>query len=319
MSLREQVARQAFVYGLPTVLLHGVLHRLVLDRERSGHPTFNTLSTGALPAGLGSIAGPVARGSSPFCGWIDLRSGPVLLTAPPDGLGSSVSATVLDLYAEEVGRLASGPAPAGSSLLLAGPSWEPLQPVDAAVHRCLTDLCLTVGQVVPADVDGPVRVLHPPLVVEPLEETSDRMPLADPVPPVDLRVPPTVAFLVALDWMLPLMPTPPGEDELRAELETIGLGGGSDALADALAEDRLDGQLTEGLRRGWELVRRGGPSESSRGRSAGRADDVARAVRVLAALFEETDEVDAGGAGRRAGRALTAGPRPGSPARSAPT
>jgi hypothetical protein len=311
MSLREQAAREAFVYGVPTVALYGALHGLVLAPARPGRAAgFNRLSTGTLPAGLAGVAGPAAPGSAQFHGWIDLRSGPVVLTARPPGPGGSASSTVLDMYAEEVGQVPSGPGSSARSLVLAGPSWEPTVPAEvadevAAVHRCQTDLCLAVGHVTPEEPDGALGIL-PPVLVEPLDQEPVRLPLPAPVPPVDLRLPPTVGFLVALDWMLPLMPTPPGEDELRAELETIGLGCGSDALADALAEDRLDGQLTEGLRRGWDLVRRGRPHEAPTDRSALREHHVARAVRTLAAVLQGAGE-DGAGSRRRTSRVTLTG------------
>jgi hypothetical protein len=66
--------------------------------------------------------------------------------------------------------------------------------------------------------------------------------------------------------MLPLMPMRPGDEDLRADLEVVGVGLGPDALAQAIEEDRHDGQLTAGLRHGFEDVRRAQTSSSSRPR-----------------------------------------------------
>lgn len=291
MSLREQAAREAFVYGVPPVALYRVLHDLVLAPPgRRSRTSFNRPVTGRVSAGLGGVPGPATPGSVPFCGWLDLRGGPVVLSVPADHVGESgtASAALFDLYAEPVGRLPSGTGDAGSSVLLVGPSWEPpTLPTDVGVVvRCRTDLCLVVGQLIRGERDDGVRELLRPMRVRPVDEgTVAVSPLPAPVPPVDVCRPPTADFLRVLDWVLQLMPAMPGEEELRAELETIGVSCGADLLEEALAEDRLDGQLTEGLRRGFDDVRHrvatlgaGGPHLALR---------LDRAARVTAGLLEE--------------------------------
>lgn len=305
MSLREQVAHEAFVYGVPAVALYRILHELVLaGARRLRVSSFNQVSSGPLPAGLRELVGDGAPDSTPFCGWFDLRGGPVVLTVPSEGVERSASVSVLDLYADQVGQVPLGIEPAGRSLLLVGPSWEPaLWTGVAEIHRCRTDLCLAVGQTVPGAARGPVRVLQSPVSVQPLGEETALLPLPTPVPPVDVSRPPTAAFLVVLGWMLPLMPAPPGEDELRAGLETIGLGCGDEALAEALEEDRLDGQLTQGLRRGFEDVRQSS-HEAEHACGAVPADYMARAARVLTGLLEEDRVAGPGRIGDRPGRRM---------------
>ena len=263
MSLRKDVARQAFVWGLPTVTLYGVLHELVLSPGRDGHGTrLNRVLPGPVPADVADVAclsEPPRPGTSSFCAWLDLRRGPVHLSVPPDAVGGPAYATLFDLYAEVVGQVPERLDPSGRAFLLAGPSWEPAVPPDVvAVLRCETDLCLTVGHDRSDEYPARSRPRREDLVVRPVDEGTDApLPLPPPVPPVDVRRPPTVAFLTVLDWMLALMPTRPGEEDLRAELEVVGVACGPAALDDAIAEDRLDGHITEGLRQGFEDVRQG--------------------------------------------------------------
>lgn len=281
MTLRERAARTAFVYGVPTVALYAVLHDLALAPHRKGRrATPNELRFGSLPAGLIGLSGASSPGSSPFCGWFDLRGGPVLVALPSDTVGGPVSATLLDLYADEVSLVPNGTARSDWAFLLTGPSWAPDAPTQlTSVLRCRTDLCLVVGRHGPQDHDGRVRALRPPVLVRAIDVQSASLP--DPVRPVDVRCPPTVEFLTALDWMLPLMPVLPGEEELRAELEVIGVACGPDALDEAFAEDRRDGQLTEGLRAGFDDVRRRMAASSGTSLPGDRLDRAARVLRRL--------------------------------------
>jgi hypothetical protein len=284
MSLREQAARRAFVYGVPAVALYGDLHERSLGPavRRQQRPITPLRRTGGLPTGLEALSGAGAPVSEAYSAWIDLRGGPVIARlCASDG---PASATFLDLYAEQVADLRSLPGGDEDALVLAGPCWEPVPGTPGIrVHRCRTDLCWAVGQGVGA-ASARSPVTGSPLRVEPLRELASTLPFATPVPPVDVRRPPTCAFLVALDWLLPLMPTPAGEEELRAELETIGVGCGRASLAEALAEDQVDGELTEGLRRGYRDVRRRVQGDVPDGPPIAADPHLLRAVRVLAVL-----------------------------------
>ncbi|GAB2856771.1 DUF1254 domain-containing protein [Nocardioides pacificus] len=262
MSLRAEVARQAFVSGLPTVRLYGVLHELVLTPEggASGY-RMNRVLHGELPLAVAGLVEQTGAPAARFCAWLDLRRGPVLVEVRHDTpVGRSASTTFLDLYADVVGHVPEDPEASRRASLLTGPSWQSEGSTDAvAVLRCATDLCLAVGQCRREhDATGdraPSRVL----AVRPVSgEDDEPLWLPPPVPPVNVCRPPTMAFLKVLDWMLALMPALPGDEELRADLQVIGVASGPGALDAAIAEDLLDGQVTEGLRLGFEDFRRGG-------------------------------------------------------------
>lgn len=225
MSLRREVARQAYVWGLPTVHLHRLLH---------------------------TSEGPPSSGGEAACVWLDLRGGPLQVERSPDpAVGAPAVTTLLDLHADVIGTVPDDRGGPLGPYVLAGPSWEPPVAAGAAVVlRCPTDLCLAVG--------GIPRVR--PCVDR--DGSGEPLPLPPPVPPVDVRLPPTLAFLEVLDWMLALMPPRPGEEELRADLQMIGVTCGPGALADVAAEDRLDGEVTEGLRLGFEDARRSGLTDA---------------------------------------------------------
>ena len=268
MSLREEVARQAYVWGLATVRLYAVLYELVLAPKWDGGGSgMNRVLHGPFSAEISDLVGPVAPGAAPFCAWLDLRNGPLLVERPHGTTaGSAAAATLLDLYADVVGQVPEELDTSVRAALLAGPSWEPAEPTDAVtVLRCPTDLCLAVGQVRADDVPGYNAGPSAVLAVGPVTgEDHEPAPLPPPVPPVDVRRPPTVAFLRVLDWMLTLMPTLPGEDDLRADLQVVGVAYGPAALDEAVAQDRLDGQVTAGLRRGFQdMLRSGSTSQTS--------------------------------------------------------
>ncbi|WP_406830797.1 DUF1254 domain-containing protein [Pedococcus sp. KACC 23699] len=263
MSLREQVAQQAFVWGLPAVTLYAVLHEQVLAPAHNGLAgRLNRVLHGPLPTGLATLSG--TTGPSTFCAWLDLRSGPVHLIVPAvEPRDATVRATVFDLSGEVVGQVPEALDTPGHPSVVVGPSWDsPVSPEVAAILRCRTDLCVAVGVSVDPgrQAQGPQGAPpagEPVLIHHVGSTTRAPSPLPPPVPPVDVRRPPTVEFLTVLDWMIELMPTTPGEEDLRADLELVGVACGRSALVEAMAEDRLDGQLTEGLRQGFEDVRRG--------------------------------------------------------------
>lgn len=293
MSARKQAARRAFVYGVPAVALYRVLHEQVLAPVRPAPGRgFNLVRYGHFPAGLDGFSAPTEPERTwTFTGWLDLRGGPIALRVLPERFGRATSASLLDLYAEPVGRITSPRDTPGRWLLLAGPSWEPDLSADVeAVLRCRTDLCLAVGHVTSGEGRDHARDLRPPMVVQPSAAPAGvrgtPVPLPRPVAPVDVGRRPTAAeFLTVLDWTLALMPTPPGEEELRAELELVGVGAGPDALAEALAEDHRDGQLTEGLRRGFDDVRRSVTAGRPHGRQPDAGRYLSRAARVLGCLL----------------------------------
>jgi hypothetical protein len=262
LSLRREVARQAYVWGRPTVHLYGILHELVMAPERRGGGNhLDRLVHGAHPVGMGGPVGPRPSGSSGCGVWLDLRRGPLYVESVPDAtFGRPTVATLLDLYANVVGTVPEEPGAPTWPYVLTGPSWDPPRWADAAaVVRCPTDLCLAVVRSPGGEDLAEAGLRHETLRVIPCTlGASGPSPLPPPVPPVDVRRPPTMAFLRVLDWILALMPTRPGEEQLRADLPVIGVTDGPGALDEAVAEDQLDGEITRGLELGFEEVRGSG-------------------------------------------------------------
>jgi hypothetical protein len=167
MSLREDVARRAFVWGLAPVAMYGVLHDLVLDPM--GHGSASRWHR-ALPgppavrvAGSPTLA---VVGSAASCAWLDLRAGPVRLVPPGTATAGPPSMMLLDLYAEVVALLPEDPVPSGGGVVVVGPARDPVAPDDVlAVLRCPTDLCLVLvgpGRPAPAiDPAGDAASLPP--------------------------------------------------------------------------------------------------------------------------------------------------------------
>jgi hypothetical protein len=87
---------------------------------------------------------------------------------------------------------------------------------------------------------------------------------------VDVRAPLDVHFLHVLDVLLPLMPPRPGEELLRAELASIGIGGSAPAEfpTSAVPQAELEAGLGDGVaevrHRRNALAPGGGPLPSHR-------------------------------------------------------
>jgi hypothetical protein len=150
--------------------------------------------------------------------WLDLRPGPVELTMPAHEPDRYMSAMVVDLYTYILGYVSprtSGNG--GETVLIAGPGWTGTS--DLRVLRSPTDLCLVLCRTQLFGPDDMPRVaqLQDRIQVAPQQAAT----LPAPIEPVDVRQPPTLAFLTVLDWMLTLMPPLAKQTQFRAELEAL--------------------------------------------------------------------------------------------------
>lgn len=243
------IARDAYVWGLPTVDMYRILRAFALD---PGSPEFK--------APLGQIAHTRRIGDpsdttvvamnvdTPYSwAWLDLRPGPVELHMPAHEADRYMSAMVADLYTYIVGYVSprtSGPD--GETVSIVGPHWQGSSGL--RVLRCPTDLCVVLCRTQmfgPGDLEN-VWALQDRIRVTPTQAA----PLPDLVPAVDVRQPPTPAFLTVLDWMLPLMPPLPEERQFRADLACMathdvqrGLDEGYQDLLERMATVRSSAEL----------------------------------------------------------------------------
>lgn len=255
MTTTRDAARAAVPYGLATVDLHRILVGFALDPDSPEYKAaLNAVSHAR------ALADPSDRtvvnlnvDTLYSYAWLDLRTGPVLLTMPAHEPDRYMSAMVVDLYTYIVGYVSPRTVgDGGGTFLVQGPSTlTPDLDVDG-VFACPTDLALVLVRTQLFD-DGDlpaVARLQDAVVVEPLGPPGP--PLHAP-PPVDVRQPLTEGFLEVLDWMLHLMPRLPEDDRVRDELAAIGCGTGG--VAAFLADPAAKEAALEGLGLGMDDVR----------------------------------------------------------------
>jgi hypothetical protein len=257
------VARSAVIHGLPAVDLHRHLVRSALDRLSPEYqaPVNDLVEIGMRtdpPAPRPSFAGP---GSHWWYAWLDLRAEPVVLRVPGAQDGRGVRAELVDLRGASL-ALTWAPDESGGAVGIRGPRWHGAEPTPPIAVECPTDLALLlIAGPSPdrRDAAGGTPHGHPGLHT--LSTWLARPAPTPPLPPavpdlavVDVRAPLDAHFLHVLDVMLPLMPERPGEERLRAELASIGIGGGAQAELPAPAAPRLE--LEAGLGEGVAEVRR---------------------------------------------------------------
>ena len=213
-------AREAYVWGLPTVDMYRILRNFALDPSSPEYkaPLGQIAHTRRVadPSDVSVVAMNV---DTPYSwAWLDLRPGPVELHMPAHEPERYMSAMVADLYTYVVGYVTPRTSGAdGETVLIAGPGWEGTS--DLRVLRCPTELCVVLcrTQMFGADDLETVWALQDQITVTPTQAE----PLPPLVTPVDVRKPPTAQFLTVLDWMLPLMPTLPGEEDLRKRIAAL--------------------------------------------------------------------------------------------------
>lgn len=255
MTTIVDAARAAVPFGLATVDLHRILVRFALDSTSPEYKApLNDVSHAHALADPGDRTVVNLNVDTPYSyAWLDLRTGPVLLTMPPHEHERYMSAQVVDLYTYIVGYVSPRTVgEGGGTFLVRGPS-TPVTDLDVdGVLECPTDLALVLVRTQlfdDADLLAVTR-LQDAVRVEPIGPPG---PDLRPPAPVDVRRPLTEGFLVVLDWMLRLMPCLPEHAGVRDELLAIGCGTG--AVTTLLADPAARAEAREGLALGMDDVR----------------------------------------------------------------
>ena len=249
MSEFADIARTAVPFGLPTVDLHRILVNFALDPES---PEFKAPLNAihharglADPSDLSVVAMNV---DTPYSwAWLDLRSGPVLLTMPPHGPDRYMSAQIVDLYTNIVGYVTPRTTGnAGGVYAVRGPIGGDVGGVQG-VFDAPTDLALVLirTQLFGDDDLVEVAALQDQVSITPLGESQ---PMPAGVPTVDVRAQLDSGFLRSLDWMLQLMPELPEDRRVRESLRELGVGVGE--VDTVLSEPTAGAEIREGLAQG---------------------------------------------------------------------
>lgn len=248
----DDLARRCVPFALPTVEMQRALVLSALDRSSEQYAGgLNQLHHSPTPGALDHASTRPDVDIAHSLAWLDLRTGPVVVSLPPHESERYMSAQVLDLYAYVVGyaspRTGAGD---GATLLVRGPSAPGPDLAVDLVLDCPTDLCLLVVRTQVLDgADVPaVRGLQDALVLETLGAPS-AAPTGWPAP-VDVRAPLDVRFLEVLNWMLRLMPPVPQDAAAREDLAILGCGDGK--MGSLLTGPVPAAEVLPGLARGQQ-------------------------------------------------------------------
>jgi hypothetical protein len=250
-SHARRVARSAVIHGLPAVDLHRHLVRSALDRLSPEYraPVNDLAAVGPHIDPASPRPTAVGPGSQSWYAWLDLRAEPVVLTLPGAEEGPGVQAELVDLRGSSR-ALTWAPDGSGGPVLIRGPRWQGSQPTPSVALQCPTEIALLLIAGRSRDGHDPCGYPHGHPGLDTLSTWLGRPAPTPPLPPalpdlavVEVRAPLDVHFLHVLDVMLPLMPARPGEELLRADLASIGVGGS----APAVPPDELEAGLGDGV------------------------------------------------------------------------
>lgn len=300
MDRVRDIARRGLIFGLPTIDLHRILHDVALDPSSPAfRAPLNALGHSrrlADPTDRSIVAMNV---DTPYSyAWLDLRSGPMVLTMPPCAAERYVSAQIVDLYTYIVGYLSPRTTGRdGASVAIAGPSWSG-DAIGLEVLRAPTDLALVLIRTQLFDDDdlSDVARLQDAMSVHPLPARAgaadplSAAPLHSP-PPVDVRAAPTPAAFEVLAWMLRLMPVLREHEAVRRDLASIGVSPEPGSRIPEVDRDEVVAGMRDALREIAEharTVRSSGELFGSREFFAG--DDVERATGAFLGILGNAAE-----------------------------
>lgn len=262
-DLRE-IARQAYVWGYPSVDLYSILVGQGLDPSSPEYlgpaNQVHPIRKVATPEDTLVIAPNV---DTPYAyAWLDLRAGPVVVVVPPFEPDRYVSLQLFDTYTWILGYVSPRThGNRGARVLVAGPGWNGPTPegIDT-VFRSPTSLALGMFRTqmrTAGDLAG-VHAVQDGMKVEAVGgRTATPGSFPTRVQPVNLRESPTDQdFFKVLAWMMQFMPTLPEEAGMRQRFASIGLHDGHfdppAGAREAIAAGMADG-LAEMRKRAGEI------------------------------------------------------------------
>jgi hypothetical protein len=235
----RQIARDAYVYGVPMVSMYGTMFAFSVDKTNKEYKgPFNSILNIARVFTPDDTAFVTPNSDTPytFLG-LDLRAEPVVITLPAIEKGRYFVFQMLDLYTfnfDYLGTRTTGNG--GGNYLVAGPTWKGRAP--AAIKKVIrseTEFVNVVGRTQlfnPADLDN-VKTIQSQYKVRPLsaflgKEGPALAPAVDwvkPIAPADQRK--SLEFFNVLSFVLQFAQPPhPSEGALRKRFARIGIGPG---------------------------------------------------------------------------------------------
>lgn len=294
---------EAYVWGYPTVDMHHVMSRQVLDPAspefKAPFNQFGHARTVATPSDHAIVSPNVDTPYSYL--WLDLRAEPIVVTVPAFDEGRYVALELFDLYTYIVGYVSPRTnGNAGGDFLIAGPSWEGSVPDGIkGTFRVPTQIAFALCRTQLFDASDLPNVHHiqDGYSVRALSEYAGTpAPIAPErfpdIPAFDVRKDAQSSrFFSVLSAMMEYMPPLPEETGLRDRFASAGISAGSGfpetgELADAACAAMLSGQA--------EMFARAATVRSSAEIFGSReylgADYLSRAVGTLLGIFGNAQE-----------------------------
>ena len=259
LAAARALARDAYVWGYPTVDMYAILRGQALDRT-SGEFKALLNAVGharkvATPDDHVVIAPNV---DTPYSyAWLDLRAEPVVVTVPAFERERYLSLMLVDLYTWILGYVTPRTnGTVGGDFLVAPPGWEGEVPAGiGGVFRSTTQLALGMfrTQLLGPEDLGRVHALQDRMSVKTLSaylgrKAPEPAPLPPLVPALNLREHPTdPSFFDVLDWMLEFMPVLPEEAGMRRAFQTIGVVPGHRFEPDEAVREAVVAGMGQGL------------------------------------------------------------------------
>jgi len=230
----REIAREAYIYGLPLVLNYKTMYNYAVnDKSPEYKGDFNVLGCNARVYTPEDKAVVTPNSDTPYCmAWLDLRAEPIVLTIPEMEKERFYEVQLIDLFVHNfayISTIATGNVP--GKYLLTGPEWKGKLPEGIKeVIPCETQLFFSIYRTQlfnPSDIDN-VKKIQDAYRIEPLSTyLGAKAPAAAPAidfPQWKEGEQFNVGAFVYLDFMLSLVKTPQEEQALMKRFAKLGLG-----------------------------------------------------------------------------------------------
>ena len=262
----RDIAEAGFIYGLPIVMNYAVMNQYVINRK-SGQwkAPFNAIFNEARVYTYKDTAIPTPNSDTPYSLlWADMRAEPLVVSVPAVDPNRYYSIQLCDGNTYNYGYIGSRATGSDAGdYLITGPQWKGDAPAGIKkVFRSGTQFSLMIfrTQLFSPDDIGNVKKVQAGYQVRPLSAF-----LNQPPPPAASSVQfPAINnelvkknFFEYLDFALQFAPPQPNEQEIRAQLASIGIGPGKTFnFKDLPLKDKLEIGLSmkEGDRKVDEAV-----------------------------------------------------------------
>ena len=259
----QQIAKEAYIYGLPLVLNYKTMYNYTGDTKSPEYKgEFNHLACEARVFTPQDKAIVTPNSDTPYCmTWVDMRAEPVVYTIPEMEKERFYEVQLIDLFTHNfayISTVSMGNVP--GDYLLVGPDWKGETPKGIKeVIPCETDLLFSIHRTQlfnSADIGNIKKVL----------DTYTVQPLSSYLKAKSPKAAPTINFpqwkegeqfnvgaLPYIDFMLSLVEAPKEEQALMKRFAKIGLDGKGNFDIKKLSPE-IQQALEKGVKEGFAEI-----------------------------------------------------------------